>query len=78
MACRKNFTVRVLDPWYWLPESLVSAPTLNFFKTSLDRAWSHYSYMDSSEWFQTLSAQPPPHTHTHSVKTLDKEDSSNN
>ncbi len=34
------FTQRVVNLWNSLPESTVTAPTINSFKNRLDRAWS--------------------------------------
>ena len=33
------FTQRVVGPWNSLPEQVISAPTLNSFKTRLDKQW---------------------------------------
>ena len=44
--------MRIVNSWNSLPESVISDPILSSFKTSLDRAWSYYICMDSSEWFQ--------------------------
>ena len=52
-ACRKTFfAVRTINAWNSLPESVVSAPSLNAFKARLDRAWTQYQYVDSSDWYQ--------------------------
>ena len=43
-----SFTLRVVNTWNSLPESVVSAPSLNAFKNRLDKLWQHqevkYSY----------------------------------
>ena len=41
---RQSFTQRVIGPWNTLDERTVSAPTLNCFKSRLDREWSHKWY----------------------------------
>ena len=33
-----------MDSWNALPSSVVNAPTLNCFKSRLDRAWASYKY----------------------------------
>jgi len=33
---RKNFTLRVMEPWNRLPRGLVDSPSLEIFKTRLD------------------------------------------
>ena len=39
-SVRRNFfSVRVVNDWNSLPESVVSAPTVNAFKSRLDRHW---------------------------------------
>ena len=37
---KHNFTLRVVDPWNSLPESVVSAPSLASFERRLDKFWS--------------------------------------
>ena len=51
-ACRRNFfPVRIVNAWNDLPESVVSAPSLNCFKSRLDRVWARYMYIESADWF---------------------------
>ena len=39
---RKNsFAIRVVNTWKSLPESVVSAPSVNTFKNRLDKHWSY-------------------------------------
>ena len=62
------FSLRVVDLWNSLPESVVSAPSLNSFKNRLDKFWKEYK----------LSEDPPQiksHYSTEEV-TLDNEDQS--
>jgi len=33
---RKNFTLRVMEPWTRLPREVVESPSLEIFKTRLD------------------------------------------
>ena len=38
--------------WYSLPETVVAAPTLNSFKSRLDRTiWKPHMYEESEEWY---------------------------
>ena len=44
-ATRHNFfSFRVVDSWNQLPSSVVNAPSLNSFKSRLDKVWSHHAY----------------------------------
>ena len=43
-----SFSQRIVDDWNSLPESVVSAPTLNTFKSRLDRFWIPEKYKQSS------------------------------
>jgi ribonuclease P/MRP protein subunit RPP40 len=52
-ACRSNFfSRRITNAWNSLPEEVVSAPTLNTFKTRLDKAWKQYQFVQNSDWFK--------------------------
>ena len=43
---RKNsFTIRIVQTWNNLPESIVKAPTLNAFKNRIDRYWCKQELM---------------------------------
>ena len=44
------FSIRVVKKWNSLPESVVNAPSLNSFKSRLDKLWNIYKY----------SQMPPP------------------
>ena len=41
---QNSFTVRVINDWNGLPESIVTAPTLNSFKSRIDRHWKDIQY----------------------------------
>ena len=43
-----SFSQRIVHDWNSLPESVVSAPTLNAFKSRLDRFWIPEKYKQSS------------------------------
>jgi len=46
LETRRNFfNYRVVNPWNALPESIVSAPSLNSFKARLDKHWINYKYI---------------------------------
>jgi hypothetical protein len=46
---RANFwSVRAVDNWNSLPESVVKADTLNVFKNGLDRFWKEHMYTHDS------------------------------
>ena len=40
---RSMFTNRIVDIWNGLPDAIVSAPTLDSFKSRLDKFWEHQS-----------------------------------
>ena len=40
------FSLRVVDLWNSLPESAVSAPSLNSFKNRLDKFWIKYKFSE--------------------------------
>ena len=40
------FSLRVVDFWNSLPESVVSAPSLNLFKNRLDKCWEEYKFSE--------------------------------
>ncbi len=49
-ATRKNFfSYRVVNSWNSLPHVVVSAPTMNSFKSRLDKVWKKYRYMQVEE-----------------------------
>ena len=50
-TCRRTFfSQRIVNAWNSLPETVVSAPTLNSFKSRLDRIWKlTYMYKESEE-----------------------------
>ena len=53
-AVRANFfSVRVVNSWNSLPESVVAAPTLNSFKSRLNKVWSSFMYSQDSDWFSS-------------------------
>ena len=53
-AVRANFfSVRVVNAWNSLPDSVVAAPTLNSFKSRLDKVWSSFMYSQDSDWFSS-------------------------
>jgi len=37
---RQNFSVRVINEWNKLPQSVIEAPSVNAFKNRLDKYWS--------------------------------------
>ena len=43
-----SFSQRIVEDWNTVPESVVSAPTLNAFKSRLDRFWLLEKYKQSS------------------------------
>lgn len=52
-AARTNFfSMRVVNAWNSLPETVVSAPSLNSFKNRLDSVWSDFKYSQDSLWFK--------------------------
>ena len=40
------FSLRVVDLWNSLPESVVTAPSLNSFKNRLDKFWNEYKFSE--------------------------------
>jgi hypothetical protein len=51
-ACRcKYFSRRITNAWNSLPEEVVSAPTMNTFKSRLDKAWKEYHYVTNTDWY---------------------------
>ena len=42
-ACHNYFSLRVVAKWNSLPESIVTAPSLNSFKSRLDKHWKMYA-----------------------------------
>ena len=42
------FSLRVVDLWNSLPESVVSAPRLNSFKNRLDKCWKEYKFNEEA------------------------------
>lgn len=42
---RKSFSYRITQDWNSLPDSVVTAPTINCFKSRLDKAWSNLHYL---------------------------------
>ena len=62
------FSLRVVDLWNSLPESMVSAPILNSFKNRLDKFWKEYKFNEEAPQIQS------PYS-TEDV-TLDNEDQS--
>ena len=42
------FSLRVVDLWNSLPESVVSAPSLNSFKNRLDKFWKEYKFNEEA------------------------------
>ena len=43
-ARRRAFSIRVVDDWNSLPESIVSAESVNQFKNRLDDHWAGFQY----------------------------------
>ena len=62
------FSLRVVDLWNSLPESVVSAPSLNSFKNRLDKFWMEYKLSEDP-------SQIKSHYSTEDV-TSDNEDQS--
>ena len=62
------FSLRVVDLWNSLPESVVSAPSLNSFKNCLDKFWKEYKFSEEAPQIKS-------HYSTEDV-TLDNEDQS--
>lgn len=51
-ACRcKYFSRRITNAWNSLPEEVVPAPTMNTFKSRLDKAWKEYHYVTNTDWY---------------------------
>ena len=51
-SCRSNFfSRRIVNAWNSLPDSVVAAPSLNTFKSSLDKHWLKFQYHLDSDWF---------------------------
>ena len=47
LKVRHDFlSLRVVDLWNSLPESVVSAPSLNSFKNHLDKFWKEYKFSE--------------------------------
>ena len=52
---RQNFfSVRVVNAWNSLPETVVTAPSLNAFKNRIDKTWARYKFTLDSAWFSAL------------------------
>ena len=52
-SCRVEFFTRcITNAWNSLPEDVISAPTLNTFKSRLDEAWINYKYCTDLDWFK--------------------------
>ena len=62
------FSLRVVDLWNSLPESMVSAPSLNSFKNRLDKFWKEYKFNEEAPQIKS-------HNSTEDV-TSDNEDQS--
>ena len=67
-SARENFfSVRIVNAWNSLPDAVVTATSLNSFKTRLDRVWADYTFTLSSEWFKS-----PPRDMRTRYKTCEK------
>ena len=62
------FSLRVVDLWNSLPDSVVTAPSLNSFKNRLDKFWKKYIYDEEPPSIKT-------HYSTENI-TSDSEDQS--
>ena len=50
--CRAHFfSRRITNAWNALPESVVTAATLNCFKARLDKHWDKYHYCTDTDWY---------------------------
>ena len=51
--CRSNFfNRRITNAWNSLPEEVVMAPSIDAFKSRLDKTWKDYHYVQDSEWYK--------------------------
>ena len=68
-ATRQNFfSYRVVDSWNLLPDNVVNAPSLNSFKSRLDRVWANHMYTTD------LKLPLPPTKVVLDPKSFDSED----
>ncbi len=44
-SCQAFFSIRIVDLWNSLPEHVVLAPSINAFKSRLDKHWSHVPFL---------------------------------
>ena len=45
------FSVRCINSWNSLSETITSSKSLNDFKNSLDKFWEKYKYVSDSDWY---------------------------
>ena len=54
--CRSTFfSRRITNAWNALPESVISSPTLNTFKSRLDKEWNNHHYCLNIDWYKNPS-----------------------
>ena len=64
---RSTFSQRVTDPWNSLPAEVISAPSLNRFKSALAKHWQH----DPDRFMSNMS---PPKTQSGALRAAARED----
>jgi len=57
---RQNFSIRVINEWNKLPQSVIEAPSVNAFKNRLDKYWSD---MGDYSWHGYTTYQPQVQLH---------------
>ena len=51
------YSFRIVDLWNLLPEDIINAPTLDTFKTRLDKSWSGHKFISTKLDTKQLNSQ---------------------